>query len=77
LHPIITWWLAFHVFMLEGTLATIAVLQAALPSGVPVFALAQEYKTFVARSNAVIVISTAISIFTLPGLLYFFNVTGG
>ncbi len=71
LHPAITWWLAVHVFMLEGTLATIAVLQAALPSGVPVFALAQEYKTFIARSNAVIVVSTALSVITLSGLLYF------
>jgi hypothetical protein len=71
LHPLITWWLAYHVFGLEGALPAIAVLQAALPSGVPVFVLAQQYGTFIARSNAVIFISTALSVFTLSALLVF------
>jgi len=69
LHPLITWWLAFHVFELEGALPMIAVLQAALPSGVPVFVLAQNYNTFVARSSAAIVVSTSLSVLTLPALL--------
>jgi predicted permease len=71
LHPLITWWLAYRVFGLDGILPAIVVLQAALPSGVPVFVLAQQYKTFVARSNAAIVLSTALSVFTLSGLLVF------
>ena len=71
LHPLITWWLADRVFELEGILPAIAVIQAALPSGVPVFVLAQQYGSFVARSNAVIVISTALSVFTLSGLLIY------
>ena len=74
LHPLITWWLAYHVFELEGILPAIAVLQAALPSGVPVFILAQQYNTFVARSSAVIVLSTALSVFTLSALLVFMEV---
>jgi malonate transporter len=65
LHPLITWWLAFHVFALEGILPVIAVIQAALPSGVPVFVLAQQYRTFVTRSSAAIVVSTAISVVTV------------
>jgi predicted permease len=69
LHPLITWWLAYRVFALEGILPAIAVLQAALPSGVPVFVLAQQYRTFVARSSAVIVLSTALSVVTLSALL--------
>lgn len=73
LHPLVTWWLAYHVFALEGILPAIAVLQAALPSGVPVFVLAQQYNTFVARSSAVIVVSTAISVVTLSVLLFFFE----
>ncbi len=72
-HPLITWWLAYHIFELEGALPAIAVLQAALPTGVPVFVLAQQYATFVDRSNAVIFVSTALSIFTLAGLLIFFG----
>lgn len=69
LHPIIAWWLAYQVFDLEGILPAIVVLQAALPCGVPVFVLAQHYNTFTARSNAVIVISTALSVLTLSALL--------
>ena len=71
LHPLVTWWLAYRVFELEGILPAIAVLQAALPSGVPVFVLAQQYNTFVTRSNAVIVVSTMLSVLTLSGLLIF------
>jgi predicted permease len=69
LHPLITWWLAYHVFELDGILPAVAVLQAALPTGVPVFILAQQYDVFVARSNATIVISTALSVATLSALL--------
>ena len=74
LHPLVTWWLAYHVFELEGVLPAIAVIQAALPSGVPVFVLAQQYKTFVARSNAAIFLSTALSVFSLSGLIVFLGV---
>lgn len=71
LHPLITWWLAYRVFALEGILPAIAVLQAALPCGVPVFVLAQQYNTFVTRSSAAIVVSTLLSVLTLSGLLIF------
>jgi len=71
-HPLITWWLAYWVFELDGILPAVAVIQAALPSGVPVFVLAQQYQTFVARSNAAVVISTALSVVTLSVLLALF-----
>lgn len=71
IHPVITWFLAYHVFNLEGVLPAIAVIQAALPSGVPVFVIAQHYGVFIERSNAVIVISTALSLVTLSSLLIF------
>ena len=73
LHPLITWWLAYRVFELEGILPAVAVVQAALPSGVPVFVLAQQYKTFINRSSAVIVFSTAISVVTLSVLFSFLS----
>ena len=72
-HPLITWWLAYHVFALEGILPAIAVIQAALPSGVPVFVLAQHYKTFMTRSGAAIAWSTALSVLTLSVLLILFK----
>ena len=68
-HPLITWWLAYFVFELEGILPAVAVIQAALPSGVPVFVMAQQYQTFVTRANAAVVISTALSVVTLSVLL--------
>ena len=71
LHPLVTWWLAYYVFELESMLLAIAVLQAGLPTGVPVFVLAQHYKTFETRSSAVIAVSTMLSILTLSGLLLF------
>jgi malonate transporter len=73
LHPLITWWLAYRVFELEGILPAVAVVQAALPSGVPVFVLAQQYRTFVTRSSAAIVLSTAISVVTLSVLFMFLS----
>ncbi len=69
IHPLITWWLAYHVFELEGILPAVAVIQAALPCGVPVFVLAQQYQVFVARANAAVVVSTALSVVTLSVLL--------
>jgi len=69
IHPLITAWLAYGVFGLEGILPAIVVIQAALPCGGPVFVLAQHYNIFAARSNAVVVISTALSVITLTALL--------
>jgi len=71
LHPLLTWWLAYEIFALEGMLPAIAVLQAALPCGVPVFVLAQHYKIFVVRSSGVIVVSTLLSLVSLSALLIF------
>lgn len=69
LHPLLTFWLAYSVLKLEEPLAAIAVIMAAVPTGVPVFILAQQYGAFVARSNAVIVVSTVLSVVTLTGLI--------
>lgn len=69
LHPLLTFWLAYWVLKLEEPLAAIAVIMAAVPTGVTVFILAQQYGAFVARSNAVIVVSTVLSLVTLTGLV--------
>jgi malonate transporter and related proteins len=74
IHPAITWYLAFHVFKLEGILPTVAVIQAALPCGVPVFVLAQQYRTFVVQSSSTIAWSTALSVITISTLLVLLGV---
>ena len=66
LHPLITAALAFYVFGLSPLFATVAILQAALPSGVPVFVLAQQYGCFESRSSGSIALSTALSVVTIP-----------
>lgn len=68
-HPPLTWWLAYHVVNLNEELVAIAVIQAALPIGVPVFVLVQNYHTFAVRSSAGIVISTVLSVVTLSLVL--------
>ena len=72
--PLITWWLAYQVFSLSGIWAAAAVIQAALPTGVPVFVVAQRYGTYVERSSAAVVISTALSVLTLSALLILLEV---
>ncbi|MEM7293209.1 MAG: AEC family transporter [Pseudomonadota bacterium] len=72
-HPAVTFILAFYIFELSDVLLTIAVLQAALPTGVPVFVLAQQYRQFVVRSSTVIVLSTLLSLATLSTLLLIFR----
>jgi len=67
--PAITWWLAFHVFVLDPIWAAGAVIQAALPTGALVFVLAQKYGVYLQRSTAVILLSTIVSVFTLSALL--------
>lgn len=72
--PLITWWLAYQVFGLSGVWAAAAVIHAALPTGVPVFVVAQRYRTYVERSSAAVVLSTVLSVVTLSVLLVLLDV---
>ena len=69
-HPCITWWLAFHVFEIEPMLASIAVIQAALPAGVPVFVLARHYSVFEVQASAAIAVSTVAGVFSISAVLF-------
>ncbi len=69
IQPLITWWLAYQVFGLGGIWAAAAVIHAALPTGVPVFVVAQRYGVYVERAAAAVVTSTALSVLTLSVLL--------
>ena len=74
IQPLITWWLVHQVFGLSGIWAAAAVIQAALPTGVPVFVVAQRYGKYVDRSAAAVVVSTVISVLTLSALLMVLDV---
>lgn len=71
-HPAIAWWFATTFLHLDKTALACAVLLAALPTGAPAFVVAQQYKTYVARASAIIVVSTILSVATLTALLFAF-----
>jgi len=64
-HPLITWWLAFHVFEVEPLWATIAVVMAALPAGANCFVLASRYGVYVQRASSAILLSTVAAVVTV------------
>lgn len=68
-HPLITWLLVTHVFVLEWPWATATILMSALPTGVNCFVLAQRYRVFVAPTSSTILLSTMLSVITVSLLL--------
>lgn len=68
-HPAIMAVLALYVFDLSPLAAAVAILTAAIPSGVNVFIMARHYDIYLARSASGVLISTAISVITLSVLL--------
>ncbi len=72
--PLITWWLAFHVFTMDPIWAAGALIQSALPTGALVFVLAQQYGIYIQRSTAVIMISTVVSLATLSALFVYLGI---
>lgn len=65
IQPTITWVLAFHVFEVNVTWATISVIMAALPTGANIFILAKHYDLYLDQTSAIILISTITSLLTL------------
>lgn len=70
LHPALTYLIAVYWTGLEGMILAVVLLQAALPTGVPVFVLAQRYKVQMATTNIVVVLSTGFSLISLSILLF-------
>ncbi len=70
LHPALAWIMAVPVLGLDPFLATAAVIVAALPVGANVYIFAQHYDVAVLEASSAILISTAISMISLPMLLW-------
>jgi predicted permease len=65
--------LATHViFGLPPLWVAVATLYAALPTGANVYLFAQRYGVYVARSTSVVLVATALSVFSLTALLAIF-----
>ncbi len=73
-HPVVAWFLASQVFALDPLSISVAVLTAALPTGINVFILAQRYDRYVARSATAVLVSTVVSAVTVAVLLGFMGV---
>ncbi len=71
-HPLSTWWLA-GFFGLDPFWTGAAVILAALPTAALCFVLAQQYRQFVERASATILISTVLSALTLSAVMILFS----
>jgi malonate transporter and related proteins len=71
LQPVLTWWLAAHVFALPLTLVQMAVVLAALPTGTGPFMLAEFYRREAHITSRAILWSTVGSLVSLSLLLFY------
>jgi predicted permease len=69
-HPLAVWLLATLVFDVPPLWAKVVILLAALPVGVNVYVFATRYDAGQAESAAAILISSILSVVTLPIILY-------
>ncbi len=68
-HPAVLWLATTQLFAVSPFWATAATLGAALPVAANVFIVARQYDVYVARTSSAILVSTAISLLTIPALL--------
>jgi malonate transporter and related proteins len=68
-HPAAIWFATTRLFDVDPLWATVATLGAALPIAANVFIVARQYDTYVDRTSSAILVSTAISVFTVSTLL--------
>ena len=76
-HPALVYLFATRIFTMPPAWAGIAVLFAAMPSGVNSYLFAQRYKTGMGLTSGTISLSTALSVVTTPIWLWFLGVGGG
>lgn len=70
--PLLAWMLAATVFAMDPFWTAAAILLAALPTGGLTFVVAQQYGVYVERTSAAILVSTVVSMATLPVVLAVF-----
>lgn len=70
-HPLIVWFLAFHVFDMSPTFAAVAVTFAALPSGINGYLVAVRYRSGEALASNAISMTTLASVVSMTFWLWF------
>jgi predicted permease len=73
-HPALVWFFAFKVFNMPAVWAGVAVLFAAMPTGVNSYLLAERNQAGVAAVSSAIAISTFLSLFTTAFWLWILQV---
>jgi malonate transporter len=68
-HPAAIWFATTRLFEVDPLWASVAILGASLPVAANVFIVARQYDTYVDRTSSAILVSTAISVFTVSALL--------
>ena len=69
LHPAALFFTTTVIFSVDPLWATAALLGAALPIAANVFIVARQYNVYVSRTSSAILISTAVSLFSVSALL--------
>lgn len=73
-HPLIVWFLAFHVFPVPPVWAGVAVLFAAMPTGVNAYILANRYGAGEHAISSTVALSTVLAVLTVSFWLVFLGV---
>ena len=68
-HPLIVYTLGTFVFALPPLWLATATLMAALPSGIYTLILAHKYQTRLEEASGIVILSTVVSLLTLPLIL--------
>mgnify|MGYP006266871307 FL=1 len=75
-HPAIVYLLAFHVFDMPKVWAGVAVLFAAMPTGINAFLFAARYRTGEALASSAIALSTALALLSTFFWLWMLGLSG-
>ena len=70
IHPALMYLVISSIPGIDSTWVLSAVLLASLPTATNVFVIAQQYRTWEEQASSMVVISTALSMVTVTGLLY-------
>lgn len=68
--PLLVWLFGSYIFELERSWLIAAVIFAAMPTGVSAYVFAEQYKTGVPLSTTTIMLSTILSMVSLPMIIY-------
>lgn len=72
-HPILVWLLATQLFAFPPVWVAAVTITAALPIGVNVFIIADQYKVYLARTTTAVLISTVASVATVTAVVVWFG----